>query len=93
MRLVLTVLVLSSVALAGCGKPTGKPDPTKPIPWLVPPPKDPTSSSPSAAAGPGGLDSPAEELAAPGAEARVNRRAWNDRAGRAASGGEAWRDV
>lgn len=73
MRLVLTVLVLSSVALAGCGKPTGKPDPTKPIPWLVPP-KDPKSSASGAAIGPGGLGSPAEELAAPGGEARVKHR-------------------
>lgn len=74
MRLVLTVLVLSSVALAGCGKPTGKPDPTKPIPWLVPPPNDPTSSAPPGAVGPGGLGSPAEELAGPGAEAQVKLR-------------------
>lgn len=36
MRLSVSVLVLSSIALAACGQP-GKPDPTKPIPWIQKP--------------------------------------------------------
>lgn len=50
MRLTFSVLFFSTLALAGCGKPDTRPDPTKPIPWLQKP-KDPKAIAAIPAAG------------------------------------------